>query len=207
MDDDDTWIVDSFADIAGRLQIVAPDYLGTVLQRDGTTVFEAAQGVLLDEWQGFHPYTTWSTTTLHHADTLLGEAHYSGDTTRIGITRAYATRHGAGPFVTEDAALTTMLPDAANMQGDWQGGFRVGWLDLVMLRYACEVVGPLDALAVTCLDRVATLPELKLCRRYTDGDATVERLALAPRGDLASAGADHAPVVPLPSGAGGCRKC
>ena len=57
---------------------------------------------------------------------LLDEAGYTGDLTRIGITRAYATRHGAGPLVTEDAALTHALPDASNSFGAWQRGFRVG---------------------------------------------------------------------------------
>ena len=72
---------------------------------------------------------------------MLNEAGYTGDRTRIGITRAYATRHGAGPLPTEDANLTRILPDASNSFGAWQRGFRVGWLDLVLLKYALEVTG------------------------------------------------------------------
>ena len=111
---------------------------------------------------------------------LLDEAGYTGNLTRIGITRAYATRHGAGPLVTEDAALTRALPDASNSFGAWQRGFRVGWLDLVMLKYALEVVGPLDQLAVTCLDRLAELPDLRICRRYSYDTFSIDRIARSP---------------------------
>lgn len=48
------------------------------------------------------------------------------------------TRHGAGPLVTEDVALTGALPDPTNGFGAWQQGFRLGWLDLVLLRYAAS---------------------------------------------------------------------
>ncbi|HEX9372067.1 MAG TPA: adenylosuccinate synthetase [Roseiflexaceae bacterium] len=184
-DDWPGWLVDAYRDVAGQARIVPGAYLRTILERPGTVVFEGAQGVLLDEWNGFHPHTTWSTTTLENARRLLDEAGYAGRTTSIGITRAYATRHGAGPLVTEDAALARALPDPCNGFGAWQRGFRVGWLDLVTLRYALEVAGPLDALAVTCLDRLTQLPAPQICRRYhCDGD-TVERLARAPAPSLA----------------------
>jgi adenylosuccinate synthase len=174
------WLVDAFHAVARQARIVPGEHLHAILRRPGTTIFEAAQGVLLDEWAGFHPYTTWSTTTLENADRLLAEAGYTGTQTRVGITRAYATRHGAGPLVAEDAELTRRLPDPCNGFGDWQQGFRVGWLDMVMLRYALEVVGRLDYLAVTCLDRLEALPELQVCRRYQYDTFTVERIARAP---------------------------
>ena len=164
----DEWLLTAYGDFVAQAPIVPAHYWPALLARPGTIIFEGAQGVLLDEWVGFHPHTTWSTTTLANAEQLLAEANYTGQVTRIGITRAYATRHGAGPFVSEDAMLTRSLPDACNDFGAWQQGFRVGWLDLVMLRYALAVVGPLDYLAVTCLDRLAPLGELKLCTEYQD---------------------------------------
>lgn len=174
------WLVDAYGGFARHAKIVPGRHLSTILQRSGTVVFEGAQGVLLDEWHGFHPHTTWSTTTLENADRLLREAGYYGDVIRIGITRAYATRHGAGPLVTEDMALTRALPDATNRAGAWQQGFRAGWLDLVMLRYAIEVTGELDMLAVTCLDRLSDLPEARVCRAYHQDSTTVERLVRSP---------------------------
>ncbi len=179
------WLMEAYQNFTDRAQIVAGDHLTTILQRDGSVIFEGAQGVLLDEWHGFHPHTTWSTITLANAETLLAEAGYTGQVSRIGITRGYATRHGAGPFVSEDGELTCLLPDAANVNGDWQQGFRVGWLDLVMLRYACEIAGKLDLLAVTCLDRLATLstlkvPALKVCNRYLCAPFTLDRIVPSP---------------------------
>lgn len=174
------WLLPAYRDFAARAQIVPGAHLRGLLARPGAVIFEGAQGVLLDEWRGFHPYTTWSTTTLANADALLAEARHTGAVTRLGLTRGYATRHGAGPFVSEDARLTAALPDARNGHGMWQGGFRAGWLDMVMLRYALDVVGPLDGLAVTCLDRLAELGELRVCQRYTSAGRELERLAISP---------------------------
>lgn len=176
----DEWLLDAYAGFVAQAQIVSSHYWPALLAQPGTVVFEGAQGVLLDEWRGFHPHTTWSTTTLVNAEQLLKEAEYGGKVTRVGITRAYATRHGAGPFVSEDGALTARLPDACNGFGAWQQGFRVGWLDLVLLRYAIEMVGPLDYLAVTCLDRLAELDEIKLCTHYTLDGSPCERLVPSP---------------------------
>lgn len=185
--DDDwlEWLIEAYRHFARRAQVVAGDHLAALLRRPGVVLFEGAQGVLLDEAYGFHPHTTWSDTTLRNAEHLLAEARYTGAVQRVGITRAYATRHGAGPFVTEDAALTRALPDAANGDGAWQQGFRVGWLDLVMLRYARAVVGALDYLAVTCLDRLAQAPALNICTHYGCDDGRFDRLPMSPvRGDL-----------------------
>ncbi|KAB8145534.1 adenylosuccinate synthetase [Chloroflexia bacterium SDU3-3] len=174
------WLLPAYRDFAARAQVVPGEHVRGLLARPGAVIFEGAQGVLLDEWRGFHPYTTWSTTTLANADALLAEAGHTGAVTRLGLTRGYATRHGAGPFVSEDAGLTAALPDARNGHGTWQGGFRAGWLDMVMLRYALDVVGPLDGLAVTCLDRLADLGELRVCQRYTCAGRDLERLAISP---------------------------
>lgn len=174
------WLAGVYAEFVGRAQVVPGEHLGAILRRPGAVIFEGAQGALLDEWRGFHPYTTWSTTTLANADLLLAEAGHAGPTTRLGITRAYATRHGAGPLPTEDAALAAALPDARNGANPWQRGFRVGWLDLVLLRYARAIVGPLDALALTCVDRVAALPELLVCGEYSSDGGTIGGLAPSP---------------------------
>lgn len=155
-----------YADILRRVTLIDRDRAARLLRQPGTVVFEGAQGVLLDEWHGFHPYTTWSTTTFANADTLLAEADYPGAVTRLGVLRAYSTRHGPGPFVTEDAALTTALPDRHNATNAWQRAFRVGHLDLVATRYALAVAGPVDALAVTNLDRLTGRPAWTVCDAY-----------------------------------------
>lgn len=119
-------------------------------------VFEPAQGVLLDEWYGFHPHTTWSTTTFDNADMLLSET-VATDIERLGLIRAYTTRHGAGPMPTEGALprhLWSPEDDAHNTHNPWQGNFRVGPLDLVLTNYAIEACGPMDGLVVSCMDKI-----------------------------------------------------
>lgn len=134
----------------------APVRIGNMPEND-IAIFEGAQGVLLDEWKGFHPHTTWSNTTFDNAYEILNEK-YGGsgmrfDVETIGVTRAYATRHGAGPFPTEDASMS--VPNTEhNTLGDWQGAFRIGSLDLMLLDYAVRAIGGVDSLAVTCLDHV-----------------------------------------------------
>jgi adenylosuccinate synthase len=131
-----------------------------------TAIFEGAQGVLLDEYRGFHPYTTWSTVTPHHAWEMVRAMDVEAVAV-LGITRAYATRHGAGPFPTFSPALTARLQDLGNPWNRWQDSLRCGWLDLPLLRYAAAATGPLDGIVVNHLDQVADA-ECLICDAYTD---------------------------------------
>jgi adenylosuccinate synthase len=143
---------------------------GPSLRTNEVTVFEGAQGVLLDRDHGFFPYVTPSRTTFANADALLAEARWTGPVTRIGVLRAYATRHGQGPFVTEDAELTAATPDLHNAAHGFQGAFRVGWFDVVAARYALRVAGGVDWLAITNLDRLAGVARVKVCIGYDFAD-------------------------------------
>lgn len=124
---------------------------------DPCVVFEGAQGVLLDEYCGFHPHTTWSTTTARNALELLKDTNDTKtNRTIIGVTRAYHTRHGAGPFPTEvfkGKFRDTVLQDDHNELGKYQGNFRVGYFDLTSHDYAlaCQ---PIDEIFVSCVDHV-----------------------------------------------------
>lgn len=173
-----------YAAFAERTWIVGEEHLPRLLA-DGPCVFEGAQGVLLDEWFGFHPHTTWSTTTFANARTLLGDAGLSPDDAfRLGVVRTYTTRHGAGPLVTEDRRWGARVPEPHNGTGEWQGAFRSGPFDAVAHRYAIEVCGGIDGLAVTHADAVR--PGFRVCRAYrTPGtDDTVTALPVSPRPDL-----------------------
>ena len=173
--------------VADRVTLAGDGYL-TSLLKTGPVVFEGAQGVLLDEWRGFHPYTTWSTTTFENADTLLHESGSgSGNeaqATRLGVTRTYQTRHGPGPFPTEDPALR--IAERHNANGRWQGRFRLGHLDALALGYAAEVVGGVDEIALTHLDSAQEHEgELRICRAYDLSGRRVPRLDPGPPRDLA----------------------
>lgn len=176
--------VDAYRAFGDRVAIVDDRWLARVLRR-GPVVFEGAQGVLLDEWRGFHPHTTWSTTTFDNAEALLAEAGLGGEGYRLGVLRTYSTRHGAGPLVTEDEALTEALPDAHNGEHLWQGGFRVGHFDAVAHRYAVEVCGRVDGIALTHVDRAAAHPEMRVCDAYQVGERRISRLVPGPFRDLA----------------------
>jgi len=160
-------IADNYATLATIVSIVDESALREIVNAPGAIVFEGAQGVLLDEDHGFAPYTTWSKTTFDNAATLLAEQAYGGSIMRLGLLRAYFTRHGAGPFVTEDSTLKALLPEAHNSTSEWQQAFRLGHFDLLAARYALDVAGPVDALALTHLDRLDALPEWRVCGSYS----------------------------------------
>lgn len=148
------FVTDFYRDFTEKVQVVDGSVFGELAGRADLVIFEGAQAVLLDENYGFHPYTTWSVTTQENAQTLLDEIDYEDPVTRLGLTRAYMVRHGAGPFVSEDVRLSRQVPDMHNANNDWQHGFRVGHLDFVALRYAMEANGQIDELVVTNLDRL-----------------------------------------------------
>lgn len=142
----------------------------------GNVVFEGSQGVLLDPVYGHQPYVTPTRTTLENAEELLKQSGYSGDVRRIGILRGYATRHGAGPFVTEDQTLSDRIPPCRNKFNMWQGPFRLGWFDAVATRYALEKAGGIDYLAITNLDRLQNFERLNIATDYRIGNKVTGRL-------------------------------
>lgn len=168
-------VVEAFTAFGETVRIVGPSYTAELLAA-GPCVFEGAQGVLLDEWRGWHPYTTWSTTTFGNVEEICT------DFQRLGVVRTYTTRHGAGPFVTEDPGLD--LPERHNGHDRWQGAFRTGHFDAVAHRYAVEVSGGVDALAITHLDVPDRCPGLRIVDTYRIGDEVWDRIEPGPFRDL-----------------------
>jgi adenylosuccinate synthase len=164
------WLCEEYTTWTKLIRIVPGNYLAGLAEHYDTLVFEGAQGVLLDESYGFHPYTTWSNTTPRNALMLLRELDYTEPITRLGVLRAYTTRHGAGPFVTEDPELAIPLAEYHNGVGEWQGAFRYGHLDLVGHSYAAAACDGLDALVVTGLDRLSSLADWQYCVQYSSSE-------------------------------------
>ncbi len=145
--------------------------------REGQTVlFEGAQGTLLDLDHGTYPFVTSSNPIAGAAATGVGIGPNRIDAV-LGVTKAYVTRVGAGPFPTEIEG-----PDQARMRelgaeyGTTTGRERrCGWLDLVALRYAVRLNG-ITSLALTKLDVLSAFAELPVCTRYRlpDGSETVD---------------------------------
>ena len=158
--------------IAPRLLPLAED-VGLALhraQRTGTAILlEGAQGSLLDVDHGTYPYVTSSSTTSGGAATGAGISPRSIDRC-LGVVKAYTTRVGAGPLPTEfQEPLQSHVRKLGNEFGATTGRpRRCGWFDGVVVRYAVRVNGLTD-LAVTKLDVLDTLEEVRICTGYRVG--------------------------------------
>ncbi len=139
------------------------NHLQTLLKSKSSLLLEGAQGVLLDPEFGFFPYVTKTKTTLSYAQNLLKSKRKP---TCIGVLRAYSHRHGAGPLPTESILLSKKIKEEHNLDNPWQGEFRIGWLDLVLCRYAIKMNPGIDSIALTCLDQLSGLSKIKVCIAY-----------------------------------------
>jgi adenylosuccinate synthase len=156
-------------------------------RRAGTRIlFEGAQAVMLDVDHGTYPYVTSSNTVAATAaaGSGLGPAAVGFV---LGIAKAYSTRVGAGPFPTELRDATgELLGDRGSEFGTVTGRRRrCGWFDAVLVRQAVKV-GGIQGLALTKLDVLDGLPELRICVGYRiDGDRVL-RLPAAPGAQAAA---------------------
>jgi adenylosuccinate synthase len=135
-----------------------------------TVIFEGAQGAMLDIDHGTYPFVTSSNPV--SAAACIGAGVGPRDIDEVwGITKAYATRVGAGPFPTEmHDELGTQLREAGGEFGTTTGRpRRVGWLDLVALRYAARI-NSLTALCVTKLDVLSGLDRILVCTSYRSAE-------------------------------------
>lgn len=160
----DAWVEETAA-VSSAAAILPDRELGGWMSRAGVAVFEGAQGVLLDEWCGFHPFTTWSRCTFDNAEELLSEYAPDSERERIGVLRSHAVRHGPGPLPTETAGLAGFVEDVSRA-GPWQGRVRYGWFDSVLARYALECAGPIDRLVITHMDLLERLDRWPACSSY-----------------------------------------
>jgi adenylosuccinate synthase len=154
-------LVERYREIREQINIVGFDYIEELLQ--DRCVFEGSQGVLLDEDYGFFPYVTRSHTTDDNVWKLIKEAG-AEDPEIIGVTRAYTTRHGFGPFPSENPSLN--FPEEHNKYEYWMGSWRSGHLDIVALRYAIDVCKKIDGIYVTHLDTVKNETNAGYCLYY-----------------------------------------
>ncbi len=149
--------------------------LNHALAAGSSIMFEGAQGTMLDIDHGTYPFVTSSSATSGGAATGTGIAPTAIDTV-IGVTKAYCTRVGGGPFPTEALdALGDQLRARGNEFGAVTGRpRRCGWIDLPLLRYAVMVNG-ISWLVVTKLDVLDELAELPVCVGYKiDGKKSAE---------------------------------
>ena len=144
--------------------------------RGDSLLFEGAQGALLDNDHGTYPYVTSSNCIAGAATTGSGVGPRMLDYV-LGIVKAYTTRVGTGPFPTE---LTDETGVTLGRRGNEFGSVtgrprRCGWIDVPALRRSFELNG-VDGQCITKLDVLDTLPEVRICARYTVDGADVDRV-------------------------------
>ena len=141
-------------------------YMHDALAAEKRILFEGAQGTMLDIDFGTYPYVTSSNCTAGAVCTGLGIGPKAIEEV-LGVSKAYVTRVGGGPFPTEmPPDLDEKIREIGKEYGaTTQRPRRCGWLDLVALRYATQING-LTAIALTKLDVFDTLADLQVCVAY-----------------------------------------
>ncbi len=179
LDAEESTLVRTYADLGRRLAPYAQDaslWLHKGMKAGKSLLFEGAQGTLLDVDHGTYPFVTSSNTVAGNAATGSGVGPTAIDHV-IGITKAYSTRVGSGPYPSElmDATGEQLRKIGAEFGATTGRPRRTGWLDVLALRYAVRVNG-LDGLAMTKLDVLTGFPEVKIAVRYRCGDRTFDEM-------------------------------
>jgi len=158
----------SYRDFADTFSVNTTDLLMTWAEEGKKILFEGAQGTFLDIDHGTYPYVTSSSTTIGGVSSGLGigPRHINNV---IGIVKAYATRVGEGPFITE---LFDKDGEEIAKRGNEFGATtgrprRCGWLDLVALKKAI-FINSVDSLCITKVDVLDTFQNINVCISYDD---------------------------------------
>ena len=147
--------------------------LNDVLDEGGKVLFEGAQGILLDVDQGTYPYVTSSNPVLWGVAIGAGVGP-SRVTSVIGVSKAYTSRVGDGPFPTElFDEVGQQIREVGREYGTTTGRpRRVGWFDTVVVRHSRRVSG-ITHLALNSIDVLSGLETVKICTAYNYKGETI----------------------------------
>jgi len=170
---------DEYAAAAERVKPFVADtgrLLNRILREGGSVMFEGAQGTMLDIDHGTYPFVTSSSATAGGASTGTGVGPTAIGTV-VGVTKAYVTRVGGGPFPTE---IHDEAGEHLRKRGNEYGAVtgrprRCGWLDIPLLRYSNQVNGS-EWLVVTKLDVLDELDEIPVCVGYEIGGRVTDEI-------------------------------
>ena len=168
-----------YVDYAERLRPLVADvalYVNRAMNEGKRVLFEGAQGTMLDVDHGTYPFVTSSSATAGGACTGVGVAPTRIDAV-VGVSKAYITRVGAGPFPTEDRAEAGQrLRERGQEFGAVTGRpRRCGWFDVPLLRYTAAING-FASLVVTKLDVLDHLSEIPVCTGYRHNGSAVDAM-------------------------------
>ncbi len=177
-------ILDQYRELAEQIRPLACDtsHLLNQMIRDGKSVlFEGAQGTMLDIDFGTYPFVTSSSAAAGGACTGTGVPPTKIDGI-LGVSKAYITRVGAGPFPSEDhGEMGEHIRKAGNEFGSVTGRpRRCGWFDVPLLRYTAEVNG-FDSLIITKLDVLDELDEIPVCVAYEVDGSVITHMPASTR--------------------------
>lgn len=127
-----------------------------------SAIFEGSQGLLIDGAYGIKPNTTFLDTTNNFA---MDIAYFRDNISKIGIAKAFTSRHGMGIFPTESEYLSKKISDENQEETFWNGKIRFGWFDVVLFKYA-QRINQVDELYLSSLDKLSNLKNIKICERY-----------------------------------------
>ncbi len=151
-----------------EIKEMVADVSAYMLETKESILFEGAQGTMLDIDMGTYPFVTSSNSSALGLTNGTGlPPSYFSDAFIVGVSKAYTTRVGEGPFPTE------LFGESADRMREWGGEYgsttgrprRCGWLDLVALKHAVRVNG-LNGIIITKLDVLDNLEEIKVCIAY-----------------------------------------
>jgi adenylosuccinate synthase len=170
---------DEYAEAAELIRPFVTDtaaLLNEAIRKGQSVMFEGAQGTMLDIDHGTYPFVTSSSATAGGAVIGTGVGPTAIGTV-IGVTKAYVTRVGEGPFPTE---ISGEISDVLRARGQEYGAVtgrprRCGWLDLPLLRYSNEINGT-EWLVVTKLDVLDSFAEIPICTGYRIGGKAVDTI-------------------------------
>jgi adenylosuccinate synthase len=183
---DSSAILEQYREYGRRLKPMVCDtgHLLAMARRDGTSIlFEGAQGTMLDIDHGTYPFVTSSNATVGGVCTGAGFPPTGIDGV-IGVSKAYITRVGAGPFPSEaHDEYGDLIRNAGGEFGTVTGRpRRCGWFDVPLLNYTAAING-FDSLAITKLDVLDELEEIKVCTAYKIDGVEIEEMP-ATRGGM-----------------------
>lgn len=174
---DEDAIVNEYLEYAKQLKSHVDNttaFVSKSVKNGKKVLFEGAQGTLLDIDYGTYPFLTSSHPI--SGGVAIGSGISPFDLKKaLGVVKAYTTRVGKGPFPTELFDETgDWIRDRGFEYGTTTGrARRCGWLDTVMLNYSCAING-FTGIALTKLDTLSDLEEIKICTKYKRGDSYVE---------------------------------
>ena len=149
----------SFSSFLSKNFVSGKTLIENELLQSHNIIFEGAQGALLDANHGFFPHVTKSDCSASNAFKIVEKIKNQKNfitpfnVIKVGILRAYSSRHGNGPFPTHSTLWMEKIKEEHNIRSEWQGEFKIGPFDITLAQYGIKIFQP-DFIVITCVDKL-----------------------------------------------------